>query len=211
MSSLVQAVPPGTFRAAPASSSPPDHVNFLPAFLRPSGIPSACRRDQTADSVRPVRAATSLAGSALTSASSSAVQGRPALGGRAPRRRWASLIFRRVSALGTAPFSAGVDGAGLGVAGGTMVTVLDLLRATDAQAVNGVLDGGDRRLRHQTRERGGDAGGVSHRPQGLALPHVSRRWKDNHASPRVVREPSARMGCRGPSALGQAFSARIAR
>jgi hypothetical protein len=38
------------------------------------------------------------------------------------------------------------------VADGTTLTVLDLLRATDAQVVKGLLYNGDKRLRHQARD-----------------------------------------------------------
>ena len=41
--------------------------------------------------------------------------------------------------VGTATFNAGSNGDAFGVANNTTMTVLDLLLATDAQAVNGVL------------------------------------------------------------------------
>ena len=57
------------------------------------GRPAPRRLAETAPSVHPVRLATSTAGSVRTSASSASVQGRPAFGGRVPRRLWASPIF----------------------------------------------------------------------------------------------------------------------
>jgi hypothetical protein len=54
--------------------------------------------------------------------------------------------------LGTATFGVGPDGAAFGVADGTTLTVLDLLRATDAQAVNGLAYNGDKRLRRKAQD-----------------------------------------------------------
>lgn len=51
--------------------------------------------------------------------------------------------------LGTATFSVGTNGAAFGVVDDTTMTVLDLLLAADAQAVNGVLYGGDAALRNK--------------------------------------------------------------
>jgi hypothetical protein len=68
-----------------------------PSRLRPSGNPSLRRRFLTAEMVLPVRFAASLADNLAINASCSAVQERPAAGGHAPRRFWASLIFRRFS------------------------------------------------------------------------------------------------------------------
>ena len=50
---------------------------------------------------------------------------------------------------GTATVSVGSNGAAFGVADNTVMTVLDLLLATDAQAVNGVLYGGNATRRNQ--------------------------------------------------------------
>jgi hypothetical protein len=49
--------------------------------------------------------------------------------------------------LGAATFNVGSDGAAFGVPNTTTLTVLDLLRAADEQAVNGVLYNGDTPLR----------------------------------------------------------------
>jgi hypothetical protein len=45
--------------------------------------------------------------------------------------------------VGTATFNGGSNGAAFGVANNTTLTVLDLLLATDNQAVNGLLYNGD--------------------------------------------------------------------
>jgi hypothetical protein len=46
-------------------------------------------------------------------------------------------------AVGTATFNVGSSGDAFGAADNTTMTVMDLLLATDAQAVNGVLYNGD--------------------------------------------------------------------
>jgi hypothetical protein len=51
--------------------------------------------------------------------------------------------------LGTATFNVGSNGDAFGVANNTSLTVLDLLRATDAQAVNGVLYNGNTTKRNE--------------------------------------------------------------
>jgi hypothetical protein len=51
--------------------------------------------------------------------------------------------------VGTATFNVGSDGAAFGVANNTGLTIMDLLLATDAQAVNGVLYGGNTTLRDE--------------------------------------------------------------
>src|SRR5262249_46679528 len=48
---------------------------------------------------------------------------------------------------GTATFNVGPSGEAFGVANGTTMTVLDLLLATDARAVNGILYNGNARQR----------------------------------------------------------------
>jgi hypothetical protein len=45
--------------------------------------------------------------------------------------------------VGTSTFNVGANGAAFGVANNTTMTVMDLLLAADAQAVNGVLYNGD--------------------------------------------------------------------
>jgi hypothetical protein len=45
--------------------------------------------------------------------------------------------------LATATYNVGSNGAAFGVADGTVMTVIDILLATDSQAVNGVLYNGD--------------------------------------------------------------------
>jgi hypothetical protein len=49
--------------------------------------------------------------------------------------------------LGAATYNVGTGGAAFGVANGTTLTVMQILLAADARAVNGVLDNGDVRLR----------------------------------------------------------------
>jgi hypothetical protein len=49
--------------------------------------------------------------------------------------------------VGTATYNVGANGAAFGVADNTAVMVIDLLRAADAQAVNGLLYGGNLTLR----------------------------------------------------------------
>ena len=51
--------------------------------------------------------------------------------------------------VGTASVNVGSNGAAFGVADNTAMTVMDLLLATDAQAVNGVLYGGNASRRNQ--------------------------------------------------------------
>ena len=47
----------------------------------------------------------------------------------------------------TATFNVGTNGDAFGVANGTVMTVMDMLLAADAQAVNGVLYNGDKAKR----------------------------------------------------------------
>ena len=54
--------------------------------------------------------------------------------------------------LGTTTFGVGCGGAAFGVANGTTMTVIDLLRATDAQVVHGRLYNGDDDLRREARD-----------------------------------------------------------
>jgi hypothetical protein len=51
--------------------------------------------------------------------------------------------------VGTATVNVGSNGAAFGVADSTVMTVLDVLLAADAQAVNGVLYGGDTTKRNK--------------------------------------------------------------
>ena len=51
--------------------------------------------------------------------------------------------------VGTAAVNVGSNGDAFGVANNTMLTVMDLLLATDAQAVNGVLSNGDSTRRNE--------------------------------------------------------------
>ena len=65
--------------------------------------------------------------------------------------------------LGTAAVSVGASGAAFGVADNAVLTVMGLLRATDAQAVNGVLYGGNASRRSQANAVYGavnQAGGI---------------------------------------------------
>jgi hypothetical protein len=54
--------------------------------------------------------------------------------------------------VGTATFNVGTNGAAFGVADGTTMTVLELLLAADARAVNGVLYNGNANLRHKAND-----------------------------------------------------------
>lgn len=54
--------------------------------------------------------------------------------------------------VGTATYNVGADGAAFGVANNSQVTVMDLLLAADAQAVNGVLYNGDKAKRDMAND-----------------------------------------------------------
>ena len=54
--------------------------------------------------------------------------------------------------LGAVSVNVGVDGDAFGVANNTTMTVMDLLLATDAQAVNGVLYGGNTTRRKEAND-----------------------------------------------------------
>jgi hypothetical protein len=51
--------------------------------------------------------------------------------------------------LATSTYDVGPNGAAFGVADNTTMTVLDILQAADAQAVNGILYNGDTTKRNQ--------------------------------------------------------------
>ena len=66
--------------------------------------------------------------------------------------------------LGTATFNVGSNGDAFGVANNTTMTVLDLLQAADAQAVNGMLYNGNPTRRNEANNVFGainDGGGIS--------------------------------------------------
>src|SRR5262249_33227653 len=66
--------------------------------------------------------------------------------------------------LGTATFNVGTGGDAFGVADNTTMTVMDLLLATDAQAVNGVLYNGNttrRKKANNVYSALNDAGGIN--------------------------------------------------
>ena len=65
--------------------------------------------------------------------------------------------------VGTATYNVGSNGAAFGVANNTTMTVMDLLLAADAQAVNGVLYNGDTAKRNMANNVFSDineAGGI---------------------------------------------------
>jgi hypothetical protein len=66
--------------------------------------------------------------------------------------------------VGTATFSVGSNGDAFGVANNTTMAIMDLLLATDAQAVNGVLYNGNSTKRNEANNvysALNDAGGIS--------------------------------------------------
>ena len=87
--------------------------------------------------------------------------------------------------LGTATYNVGSAGAAFGVADGTTLTVLDLLRATDAQAVHGILYNGDKRLRDLAND-GTQTIRIQIREDGASLDQIvlsPQRYVDNAPGP----------------------------